>query len=79
MHGAPAIRTRLWLGGLASGGVVAAHWLAYRLTTPAGHHGSDSSGDDDSDALPIILSAIGAGFGGLALVVALTRKSADTP
>ena len=41
MHRAPALRTRLWLGGLASGGVVAAHWLAYRLTTPAGHHGSD--------------------------------------
>ena len=41
MHAVPAIRTRLWLGGLASGGVVAAHWLAYRLTTPAGHHESE--------------------------------------
>ena len=41
MHSAPAIRTRLWLGGLASGGVVVAHWLAYRLTTPAGHHESE--------------------------------------
>ena len=41
MHRAPAVRTRLWLGGLASGGVVAAHWLSYRLTTPAGHHESE--------------------------------------
>ncbi len=39
---------------------------------------SDSSDDEDSDALPIILGAIGAGLGGLALVVALTRKDADT-
>lgn len=41
MDPAPALRTRLWLGGLASGGVVAAHWVAYRLTIPAGHHESE--------------------------------------
>ena len=39
---------------------------------------SGSSDDDDNDALPIILGAIGAGLGGLALVVALTRRDADT-
>lgn len=39
---------------------------------------SGSSGDDDSDALPIILGAVGAGLGALALLVALTRKGTDT-
>ena len=37
-----------------------------------------SSDEEGNDALPIILSAIGAGLGGLALVVALTRKSVET-
>lgn len=42
--------------------------------SPSAADEPDEGGDDGDDALPIILGAVGAGLGGLALVVALTTR-----
>ena len=61
------LRTRLWLGGLAAGGVAVAHVLAFLVVAPDAVLRAELLADSGHGALPVMLSlAMGALVAGLA-------------
>jgi hypothetical protein len=74
------LRTRLWLGGLAAGGVVAAHGLAFLVVAPNATRRAELLEATGHGAWPLVVSlAMGALVAGLARVAICRSRPAGRP
>jgi hypothetical protein len=74
------LRTRLWLGGLAAGGVVAAHLVAFFLVAPDPSQRAELLEATGHGAWPVLVSlALGAMVAGLAGFAVGRIREGDAP